>query len=269
MNGPLERISLFGMDIDCISLDQAVLRIGGWIAERRSTCRYIVTPNLDHVMQFEANDGLRRAYANAAMIVADGWPIVAASRIFGSPLPERIAGSDLVPAFLDSVSTEHKGNRVFLLGAAPGVAEVAAENIHRRWPALCVVGTYSPPFGFERDPGEKRRIASRINSCDPDLLIVGFGAPKQELWLSECHNELSVGVAIAAGATIDFLAGRQTRAPLWVRRTGLEWTHRLLTNPRRLARRYALNALHLPRLLYREYYRQKGIGGPSRAFLPD
>ena len=259
MNGPLQRICLFGMDIDCITLVQAVERINNWVTERRSICRYIVTPNLDHVMQYEANESLRNAYSKAAMIVADGWPIVTASRIFGSPLPERIAGSDLVPACLDSMCWNQKANRVFLLGAASGVAEIAAANIHLRWPEIRVVGTYSPPFGFERNPSETQQIVSRINTCNPDLLIVGFGTPKQELWLSEWHKALSVGVAIAAGATIDFLAGRQTRAPLWVRRMGLEWTHRLLTNPRRLAGRYASNALHLPRLMYREYHHQKQI----------
>ena len=251
-----ERIRIFGMSVDRVDLSEAVHRINDWCDNKDYKCHYVVTPNLDHAVQFQNNAVFRTAYEKASLVVADGWPIVTASRIFANALPERVAGSDLIPALLSSARPEQT-RTLFLLGAAEGVADVAAVNICQKWPAIKVVGTYSPPFGFERDAAVKQDIIRRVNYCRPDLLIVGFGAPKQELWLSECHDRLSVGVAIAAGATIDFLAGRQTRAPLWVRQWRLEWSHRLLTNPRRLAGRYATNAWQFPWLMYREYFGQR------------
>lgn len=246
------RVNVFGIEIDRVTLLQAVDRLDGWMAEADRSCKYVVTPNLDHAVQLQKNPSLRNAYANASMVVADGWPLVTASRLSGSPLPERVAGSDLVPALLNCANQSNHERTVFLLGAAPGVAEIAARKIEKQWPSVRVVGTDSPPMGFEHNPAANQQICERINGCRPDLLIVGFGAPKQELWLSRFHQNLSVGVAIAAGATIDFFAGRQQRAPVWVQRARLEWSHRLLTNPRRLAGRYARNAWELPRLIFRD-----------------
>lgn len=256
MKNSEDRIRIFGMSVDRVNLTEAVQRINGWCDNNDNKCHYVVTPNLDHAVQFQNNVAFRTAYEKASLVVADGWPIVTASRLFANALPERVAGSDLIPALLSSARPEQT-RTVFLLGAAEGVAEVAAANIRQNWSGIKVVGTYSPPFGFEGDAVVKQDIIRRINHCRPDLLIVGFGAPKQELWLSEFHDQLSVGVAIAAGATIDFLAGRQTRAPVWIRRLRLEWSHRLLTNPRRLAGRYAKNAWQLPWLMYREFCEQR------------
>jgi len=202
---------------------------------------------------YQENAALRQAYAEASMVVADGWPLVTASRMFGRPLPERVAGSDLVPELFTECERRGAVRTVFLLGAAPGVADVAAKAISRRWSKVNVVGTYSPPLGFEKNEKETTKIIGLINECSPDILIVGFGAPKQELWLQQVYQRLSVGVAFAAGATIDFLAGRQTRAPRWVQTIRMEWSHRLLTNPYRLAGRYAKNASQLPRLIFEEW----------------
>jgi N-acetylglucosaminyldiphosphoundecaprenol N-acetyl-beta-D-mannosaminyltransferase len=183
--------------------------------------------------------------------------LVTASRIFRDPLPERVAGSDLVPALFHALNETQSGGTVYLLGAAPGVAEHAARKIEQRWPRVTVVATHSPPFGFDRDPAQSHDAIQRINRCSPDVLVVGLGAPKQELWLQKYQSQLTVGVAIAAGGTIDFLAGRQTRAPRWVQKLRMEWSHRLLTNPGRLTGRYARNAWHLPRLLLQEHFARK------------
>jgi N-acetylglucosaminyldiphosphoundecaprenol N-acetyl-beta-D-mannosaminyltransferase len=141
--------------------------------------------------------------------------------------------------------------RVFLLGAAPGVAQRAAEQIQQRWPAVRVVGTYSPAPGFERDDAENARIVEMIERAAPRLLVVGLGAPKQELWVHRHAGQLQCRVALCVGATIDFLAGHRRRAPLWIQRCRLEWLHRLLGEPRRLARRYARDAVIFPRLVAR------------------
>lgn len=248
-----ERVSVFGIDIDRVTLCSAAARLADWAETGDRGCRYVVTPNLDHVLLYRENEALRQAYAEASMVVADGWPLVTASRMSRTPLPERVAGSDLVPGLFSEIERRGSRRSVFLLGAAPGVGAAAAETIRRRWSNVDVVGTYSPPLGFEKDAVETGKIVRLVNECSPDILIVGFGAPKQELWLQKMQHELRVGVAFAAGATIDFFAGRQTRAPRWVRMMRLEWSHRLLTNPTRLAKRYSKNAIALPGLLVREW----------------
>lgn len=187
------------------------------------------------------------------MVVADGTPLVWASRILRRPLPERVAGSDLAPLVLELAKTSPSPLRVFLLGAAPGVAKRAEKFILSRWRNVEVVGTYSPPLGFECDPKENSIILHSISKTQPDLLIVGLGAPKQELWVVEHYQQLEAKTAICAGATIDFLAAEKQRSPVWMRRTGLEWVHRLASDPRRLAKRYARDAWVFPQLVWREW----------------
>jgi N-acetylglucosaminyldiphosphoundecaprenol N-acetyl-beta-D-mannosaminyltransferase len=145
--------------------------------------------------------------------------------------------------------------RVFLLGAAPGIAEQAADRIRKQWPNVDVVGTYSPPLGFENDEAENARTIAAMAAVEHDLLIVGLGAPRQEVWVHNNRHELPAKVAICAGATIDFLAGHRHRSPVWMRRLGLEWFHRVCSEPRRLAGRYARDAWVFPHLLWREWRR--------------
>jgi N-acetylglucosaminyldiphosphoundecaprenol N-acetyl-beta-D-mannosaminyltransferase len=116
-----------------------------------------------------------------------------------------------------------------------------------------VVGTYSPPLGFEHDAVENTRALIRVADAAPDLVIVGFGAPKQELWVHRHRRELGAKVAVCAGATIDFLAGQRRRSPVWMRRAGLEWLHRVAAEPRRLAARYGRDAWEFPQLLWHEW----------------
>ncbi|MBL8820658.1 MAG: WecB/TagA/CpsF family glycosyltransferase [Planctomyces sp.] len=248
----IPEISLFGMKIHRVTLQESVGTLMGWMSDQSQPCRFVVTPNLDHAVQIQSSHSFREAYTSASLVVADGWPLVSASRLFSNPLPERVAGSDLVPALFDGMNEAGESRTVFLLGAAPGVAEMAAKRIQKQWPSVTVCGTDSPPIGFEKNDEECQRIIRKINQCNPDLLVVGFGAPKQELWLHHYHRDLSARVAIAGGATIDFLAGRQIRAPRWMQKLKLEWSHRLLTNPRRLTGRYIRNACRLPLLVYRE-----------------
>jgi len=247
---------LFGMEIDALRMPEAVQRLHNWI-QRRGPCRYVVTPNVDHAVLYQEHVGLRRAYTDASLVLVDGFPLLAAARLLRRQIPERVPGSDLVPALFESTnSTYEMGDnarlRVFLLGAGPGVAERAATNIHRQWLQVNVVGTYSPPLGFEHDPAENRAILSRIAACKPDVLVVGLGAPKQELWVHANRHEIAAPVALCVGATIDFLAGEKQRAPIWMRRCGIEWLHRVISEPRRLAKRYSRDALIFPQLVWRE-----------------
>lgn len=273
-----DRQRLFGIYFDHLSMAGAVDQILAWCREAPpACCRYVVTPNVDHVVLFHERKALRAAYRDAALVLVDGMPVVWASRLLGRSLPGRVAGSDLVPALFEracgasspecakgTASTDltpvpGAALKVFLLGAGPGVADEAAMRIRRDWPGVNVVGTESPPLGFENDGGECRRILASVAAAGPDLLLVGLGAPKQEVWTHRHRAEIRAKVVLCVGATIDFLAGAKSRSPLWMRKCGLEWLHRVSTEPRRLARRYARDAWVFPNLVWREW-RTKSIG---------
>jgi N-acetylglucosaminyldiphosphoundecaprenol N-acetyl-beta-D-mannosaminyltransferase len=253
-----ERVRLFGLQIDPVDMSEAVDRLFGWMQSPDGVCRYVVTPNADHAVMFQEHAGLRAAYDAASLVLADGISVLLAARLLRLRLPQRVAGSDLVPTLFQAAA-ERGPLKVFLLGAGPGVAERAAQNILARWPTVQVVGTYCPPLGFERNALENDRILAQIAMSSPDLLVVGLGAPKQELWVHAHRERIRAPVALCAGASIDFLAGEKRRAPLWMRRTGLEWLHRLASEPRRLFRRYCRDAWIFPQLLCREI-----LGGARR-----
>jgi N-acetylglucosaminyldiphosphoundecaprenol N-acetyl-beta-D-mannosaminyltransferase len=252
------QVTLFGCQIDRVRMPGAVSRVYRLLATRNGSCRYVVTPNVDHVVMLERHEGLRTAYDGADLILADGMPVVLASRLLGRSLPERVSGADLVPALFEAAQ-QRGGLRVFLLGAGPGVAEKAAVRIEERWPAVDVTGTYCPPLGFENDPHENTTILTQIAAAQPDIVVVGLGAPKQELWVHAHREQIDAGVALCVGATIDFLAGHKSRAPLWMQKAGLEWLHRVATEPRRLLGRYLRDAWRFPRLVWREWTNRHAV----------
>lgn len=247
------QISIFGIHIDSFTLNDAIAEARRLLGDPQDrTCRYIVTPNVAHTVMLQKHRQFKKAYMHASMVIADGKPLIWASRLTGRPLPERISGSDFVPALLSAMSD--CGLTVFLLGAAPGVAETAAERIKSKYPGIDIVGCYSPPFGFETDADENAKIINLINQAQPQLLIIGLGAPKQELWVYDHHIDLKVRLAICAGATIDFLAGHKRRAPMWMRRYSLEWLHRLCSEPKRLSGRYIGDAFRFPIIVLKEIF---------------
>ena len=252
----MKTVSLFQTNFDAIRMPEAVDRLWQWIEDDQAECQYVVTPNVDHAVMLSESLQLREIYDAAGMVLADGWPVVSASRWLGRPVPERVAGSDLVPELLASA----RGDRpvsVFLLGGMPGVAQRAADQIRRRWPHADVCGTYSPPLGFEHDAAENQRIVAMVNDASPDVLVLGLGAPKQELWIHRHRAKLNTKVALCVGATIDFLAGEKRRAPRWAQALRMEWLHRLLSEPRRLAGRYAKDAWVFPQLVFREWWGER------------
>jgi N-acetylglucosaminyldiphosphoundecaprenol N-acetyl-beta-D-mannosaminyltransferase len=180
---------------------------------------------------------LRAFYEKAALNLPDGMPLVWVSRLFGTPIPERVCGPDFMAAF--SRVAAARGYRFFLLGARPRVLEVLKRNLEAAAPGLAVVGTYAPPFGsFSNE--ENRRMVEAVNAARADVLWVGLSAPKQESWLLAMAPRLRVRVGIGVGAAFDLLAGHPVRAPLWMRQAGLEWAHRLAQEPRRLWCRYLI-----------------------------
>ena len=162
-----------------------------------------------------------------------------------------------MPRLFDSYNNTEKV-KVFLLGAAEGVAARAAAKMQEQWPNVETVGVYSPPMGFEKDQNETDYILGRLILTKPDVLVVGLGAPKQEIWVSQYAHMLDAKVALCVGATIDFLAGEKQRAPVWMQKSGIEWLHRMSTEPKRLVSRYAKDALLFPRIVFRQWLSQMG-----------
>jgi len=254
---PMKHIQLFNIKIDVLDMAGSVARIFTWLDADARDCRYVVTPNVDHVVKLSENTSFKAAYDQASLVVADGKPVVLASKLLGKPLPGTVPGSDLVPAVFSHVQTrKNQVLRVYLLGAGAGVAERAAKHIHAQWPNVSVVGLYSPPMGFEKSPEECQKICTQINQTQADLLVIGLGAPKQELWVAKYQSALKVKVALCVGATIDFLAGEKPRAPMWMRRCGVEWLHRMASEPKRLVSRYLNDAVVFPRLFLKEWLKK-------------
>ncbi|WP_313141060.1 WecB/TagA/CpsF family glycosyltransferase [Stenotrophomonas sp.] len=243
----------FGITVDLLTIDESIEAVTRLIEGDDPHFKYVVTPNVDHVVNLRKHAGFRRAYSAASLCVVDGWPVAAVlSALCGFKVPT-VPGSDLVPKLFESLNERKVPARVFLLGAPPGVAEAARDVIERNWPHLIVVGTFCPPFGFEKSPQEEKSIQDAISEARPDILIVGLGAPKQELWCHRNRDSLPKCVAICAGATIDFIAGSKTRAPEWLKVARLEWLFRLAQEPRRLAGRYMRGAIIFPVLSAREW----------------
>jgi N-acetylglucosaminyldiphosphoundecaprenol N-acetyl-beta-D-mannosaminyltransferase len=202
---------------------------------------YIVTPNTDHVVRYHRDPEFRRAVDGAWMRLADGMPVVWASRLLRNPLPERVAGSDLLPELCELAARQ--GYSVFLLGGREGVARRAAEILKNRFRGLKVAGTYTPVEGFAQDLQDQEAALEAVNRVVPDILFVGVGSPAQELWVWRNWDRLRVRVAVCCGAALDYAAGTKPRAPHWMRRAGLEWLWRLVHEPRRLWRRYLVDDL--------------------------
>lgn len=231
-SSPNASIAILGVPFDNVTTAEAVTLVEKMVASRRP--HYFVTANVDFLVQAQEDVELRRILFDANLVLCDGTPLVWASRLLGNPLPERVAGSDLVP-LLVRIAAEKK-YRLFFLGGTPETTERALANMKAKYANLSVEG-YSPPFNklLEMDHDEIKR---RITEARPDFLFVSFGCPKQEKWIAMHYLSLGVPVSAGVGATIDFLAGQVKRAPVWMQRTGTEWIFRLLQEPRRLFRRY-------------------------------
>lgn len=243
---------LFGIEFDVVTMKEAVDWVFRAIAVgRRSATRYVVTPNISLTMLHQDSPPFRHVIHHADLTIVDGAPLVRASKWLGRDLPERVAGSDLVFNLFDA-AIEEMPLRVYFLGAAPGVAKRAAEVVRSRWPAVKIVGTMSPDFGFEKDAEQNAAIVNEVNAAEPDVLIIGLGAPKQETWAYQHRKQINAAVTLCVGGTIDFIAGEQKRAPNWMRKSGVEWFWRMATNPKRLLGRYVRDSIRLPRLFLNE-----------------
>lgn len=233
----MARIKFMTIEIDNLSMREAVNKIDDLIQQERPS--FVVTPNVDHLVQIERGGALKEAYDKADLVLADGKPLIWISKWYGTPIKEKISGSDLFP-HLCAMAAE-KGYKMFFLGAAEGVAEKAALKLKEKFPGLQICGKYSPPYGFEKNIEEISKIKNLISESKPDILIVCFGCPKQELFMCKYKDELGVPVSLGLGATLDFESGMIKRAPAWVSNAGFEWLYRIFCDPVRMIKRYLID----------------------------
>lgn len=237
----MSRIKFLNTEVDNLTMNEAVQKIEQLILNKKPS--YVVTPNVDHIVKLETDKEFQKVYKEADLILIDGMPLIWISKLKKNPIKEKVSGADLFPEVCKL--SANKGYKVFLLGAAEGVAAMAAENLKKRYNGLNVVGTYSPSYGFEKKKDEIREIIKMINEVKPDILAVGLGAPKQEKFLYNYIKQLNVPVALAIGASIDFESGNINRAPKWMQKIGLEWFYRLCKEPRRMFKRYIIDDIKI------------------------
>ncbi len=228
------RFHVLGVRVDAMQIPDVIARVERWI-DSGERGRFIAFTGMHGIMEARQDPRFREVLAAADLVVADGMPLVWLGRLRGFPMKRRVYGPDFLLAFC-CVSAD-AGYRHFFYGGAPGVPEELARRLRRRFPALRVAGTLSPPFRA-LTPAERDRIRREINEARPDVVWVGLGTPKQEAWMFENRDGLDVPVLLGVGAAFDFHTGRVRQAPVWVREHGLEWSWRLLSEPRRLWRRY-------------------------------
>jgi N-acetylglucosaminyldiphosphoundecaprenol N-acetyl-beta-D-mannosaminyltransferase len=234
-----KRISLMGMSIDHVTEGQVVAAIGESLSKGRGG--WVITPNLEHLRRFRKESGLQSYFEQADLVLADGMPLVWASRLKGTPLPERVAGSDLIWSL--SMEAARQGRSVFVLGGTHEAGWEAAQKLRERCPGLRIAGMIYPPYGFEKDPRAMRQIVETLEMVQPDIVYVGLGFPKQERVIARLRHRFPHTWFLGIGISIGFVGGQVSRAPAWMQRLGLEWLHRLAQEPRRLGRRYLLQGL--------------------------
>ncbi len=238
-----KKINLLNIEIDNVFKTEVLENLQSGI---------VFTPNVDHLMKLQNDQEFLQAYNIADYKLCDSQILMYASRFLGQPIKEKISGSDFFPAFYNF----HKQNeqiKVFLLGAAKGVAIKAQEKINGKVRRNMIVDSYSPPFGFENNEAECKLIIEMINRSDATVLAVGLGAPKQEKWIYKYRYQLpNIKIFLAIGATIDFEAGNLQRAPRYISDLGLEWLYRMIFEPKRLWKRYLIEGLPFFGLVLRQ-----------------
>lgn len=244
-------INVLSVPVDDLNLPETLNRLEAFIKDGRKSGKthQIATVNVDFVVKSQVDPELRYLLQQADLTTADGTPLFWAMQLLGARLEERVAGVDLVLALAQKAA--EKGYSFFLLGAAPGVAQKAAGELQDRFPGLKIAGVHSPPYQtvLEMD----RAILDEIRSARPDVLLVAFGNPKQEKWIAMHAREIGIPVMIGVGGTLDFIAGVRRRAPVWMQRLGLEWSHRLMQEPGRLWRRYVTDLIVFGTAFFRQW----------------
>jgi N-acetylglucosaminyldiphosphoundecaprenol N-acetyl-beta-D-mannosaminyltransferase len=252
------KVPICGLAIDAVRMDDVLAAVERAVSLRRTGTLArglaVFSANVDMIVKAARDPGFAAALAQGDLLLADGVPLLWMARGLGARLPERVAGSDLVPAL--AACAARTGASVFLLGAAPGVADRAAEGLIRANPGLRVAGTLAPPMGFDADAGARARAADAVRAAGADVVLVALGAPRQERFILAERDRMGAAAAIAVGGALDMAAGLLRRAPGPLRGSGIEWAWRLALEPRRLARRYLVEDAAIAPLFARAAWRR-------------
>lgn len=240
-----ERIHLLNTYIDNLTKREAVVRIDELASE--PGCKYVVTPNIDDIVHIESDAELKVIFDGADLSLCDGKPLVWISESCGKPIKEKVSGRLLLLDVCEMAAS--KGYPVFLMGAAQGVAEKAKENLETRYPGLNVCGVYSPPFGFEKDNSEITHMNSLVNKSKATILVLAMGGFKQQRYIYANKHNLECNVALCLGAAVDYAAGVVNPIPDWATKNGFAWLFRLLGDPKRLAKRYFVDAFKIVQII--------------------
>lgn len=216
--------------------------------KRRKPC-HVVGLNVDQALKVIENDYSHQIFDSAEIVFTDGKPIIWMSKYLKQPIKERIAGPDLMDLLCEQAAKN--GHKIFILGCAEGVAAKAAEVLKNKYKGLECVGTYSPPYGFEKKQDEINKINLILKESGADELFVGMGSPKQDIFIYENMNKYDIPVSFSMGAAIDFIGGNIKRAPRWMSSIGLEWLHRMLQDPKRLVKRYLIDDIKIIKYLFK------------------
>lgn len=272
---------VLGIPIDDLTLESAIQKTlelaNAWRQDGRP--RQIATVNVDFLTNAlgwmpnaaPRHPELLEILRRADLVTADGMPVVWLARMLGTPINERVTGADLVPALAEAMT--RSGHSLFLLGGRGDIGQQAADRLQQQSPGLRIAGVYSP---FVHTEGEAMldaevddvEVVERINQVEPDVLLIGFGNPKQEIWFHRNRHRLKAGVSIGIGGTFEFIVGRVARAPVWMQRSGLEWLYRITQDPKRLWKRYAvglakLAVMGIPLVLYYRWQRWRHTSRPN------
>lgn len=246
------RVEILGVSVSAVTMAEAIETVEGWIA--RGSREFVCITGAHGVIESQYDPDLKAIHARAGLVTPDGMPLVWMARRLGHHKTERVYGPDLMER-LTEVSSR-KGYRQYYFGGGDGLAERLRDKLIARFPGLTVAGTFTPPFRTAT-PEEDEAIVRMINEAKPDILWVGLSTPKQERWMASHVERLDVPVMVGVGAAFDFLAGSKRQAPSWMQRRGLEWLFRLLSEPKRLWRRYARI---VPEFLVRAAFQLYGPG---------
>jgi len=236
MTASIGYVNVLGVKVSAINMPRALEEIDSWIQTREQ--HYVTITGVHGIMESQRDATIREIHNRAGMITPDGMPLVWISHRRGQKDVRRVYGPDLLLETCKASMAQ--GYRHYFYGGAPGVAEQLASKLQARFPGLQVVGTYCPPFK-PLTPEEDEAIVAQINEAKPDIIWVGLSTPKQERWMSAHLGRLNAPVMVGVGAAFDFHAGLKAQAPAWMQRNGLEWFFRLVTEPRRLWKRYLIN----------------------------
>jgi len=246
------RVDILGVGIDTLNRKETLNKALSYIKADERKCKLIATPNPEVIMRARADKDFAKVLDRADLVIPDGVGVVLASKLGKQRLTETVTGCDLCFQILDNIK-DMEGKKVYLLGAAPNVAELAKTKMEEKFPRLDICGVRNGYFGAD----EEEDIVAEINSLRPDVLLVGLGSPRQEKWIDKHKENLDVNLAIGCGGTIDVMAGTVKRAPIVFQRLGIEWFFRLISQPSRFFRMLVLPKFVLVVVFERVFSKKK------------